>query len=150
MRGDIYSPFAGRAKEYAWSLCLKNAPRKITPTDIDYMTECNGHFLFFEMKTEGASMPYGQQLAFERLLLSLPNRAVLMLVTHTSVAVVKMPISLRALELWVSDGVNIRKRSNVQPERFVQLYAAFFSWAEGNRAAFRQALTSEPYMVKAA
>lgn len=150
MRGDIYSPFAGRAKEYAWSLCLKNAPRKITPTDIDYMTECNGHFLFFEMKTEGAKMPYGQQLAFERLLLSLPNRAVLMLVTHTSVAVVNMPANLKNLELWVSNGLTIRRREKIAPELFTQLYAAFFSWAEGDRKAFRRVFNLPSAMARAA
>jgi len=95
-------------------------------------------------------MPYGQQLAFERLLLSLPNRAVLMLVTHTSVAVVNMPANLKNLELWVSNGLTIRRREKVAPELFTQLYAAFFRWAEGDRKAFRRVLTLSSSMARAA
>lgn len=140
MRGNIYSPFAGRAKEYAWNLCLKYAPRNITPTDIDYMTECNSHFLFFEMKTEGAEMPYGQRLALERLLKALPDRAALMLVSHQPVDVVQIPIHVTAIELWVSCKSGIEVAEEIPAFMFAGLYKAFFSWAQGDKDAFDKEL----------
>jgi hypothetical protein len=141
VRGDIYSPFAGRAKEYAWSLCLENAPRKITPTDIDYMAECNSHFLFFEMKTEGAKMPFGQQLAFERLLRELPNKGALMLVSHSSVSVVKIPTDVLSFDLWTSTDNGISILKDIPAFMFTAVYRAFFEWAEGDKNAFRRELS---------
>lgn len=137
MRGNIHSPYAGRAKEYAWSFCMEYAPRKITPSDIDYMVESNEHFLFFEMKTEGAEMPKGQRIALERLVKAVGGKAVLMVVKHPPIPVVEMPLDITGVELWT-----LNNRGQIQVERrvpwywFGDLYAAFFSWAEGDRTAF--------------
>ncbi len=143
MRGDIYSPFAGRAKEYSWSLCVENAPRKITPTDIDYMVECAGHFLFFEMKQESATMPYGQRLALERLLSALVGKAVLMLVIHSSVSPVTIPIDVLSVALWTGSKAGIKTLPNLPATLFNELYAAFFVWAEGDREAFKRVLANQ-------
>lgn len=58
-----------------WGEVIECFPRKIRPTDIDGMVEINNHFLFLEEKRCGASIEYGQLLAFKRLS-SLPNATV--------------------------------------------------------------------------
>ena len=40
---------------------------KIRPTDIDGAVERNGHFLIFEWKRNGADIPTGQRIFFEKL-----------------------------------------------------------------------------------
>ena len=141
MRGNIVTPWAQRAKEYSWNLCLEHAPRKITPTDIDYFVESKGHFLFFEMKTKGQKMPYGQELAFTRLLSALYGRAVLMIVSHGELATVKLPIDVLSLDLWADGrGHGLIRREGLDRGLFVPLYAAFFSWAEGDTGAFKRVL----------
>lgn len=43
--------------------------RKITPTDIDGMIDYNGNsFVYFEFKTTGKTMDYGQKLAIEHII----------------------------------------------------------------------------------
>lgn len=57
-------------------LC-KKFPRGITPTDIDYLTEMNGNFLFVEWKPRPLSLKYGQRRALQMLSL-LPEFTVLL------------------------------------------------------------------------
>lgn len=140
MRGDIHTPFAGRAKEYAWSLCLENAPRAITPTDVDYMVEASGYFLFFEMKTIGAPIPKGQRIALERLLSALLGKAVLLVVSHVPLERVELPGGVVSVDLWVASGKGIRRFEGLAGSAFIPLYEAFFRWASGEKGAFRRAL----------
>jgi len=100
MRGDIETPWAGRAKEYAWSLMAKHAPRNITPSDIDYITECGGHFLVCEMKTGETEMKYGQRLMLERLLACLSSKSRVVIVRHPSVERVVIPEHVVSFETW--------------------------------------------------
>lgn len=141
LRGNITSgPYAERAKEYAWHLCLRHAPRKITPTDIDYFVERNGRFLFFEMKTEGAKVPYGQHLALARLLLSLGGKAILAVVEHAPLDRVEMPGDVLRFTLWAKDGLRVVDRGPFPGEAFIPFYVAFFEWATGDDDAIRRAL----------
>lgn len=60
---------------------------QITPTDIDAYLEFGGRlFVFVEAKYGGALMPYGQQLAIERLVDALHNppqrHAIALVVSH--------------------------------------------------------------------
>lgn len=131
-RGDIRdSPFAGRAKEYSWSLCQKYAPRNITPTDIDYAIDCNGRFLFFEMKTIGQSMTRGQDYFFNRLLSQLEGSAVLMIVEHEPLdSTMTMPDDVKCFEMrWFAKG-GIHRRHFIGVEAFIEKYQGFFRWAE--------------------
>lgn len=91
-RGDIRnSPYAGRAKEYVWSVVSKVLPRGISPSDIDAAIEVNSCFLFVEGKTEGQVIPRGQQMFFRRLLYKLPTRSAAMLVAiHPALEEVNM------------------------------------------------------------
>jgi len=62
---------------------------RITPTDIDAYMEFGGRlFVFVEAKYGGAVLPYGQQLALERLVDAIhnpPSRyAIAMVVSHTT------------------------------------------------------------------
>lgn len=47
-----------------WSDINECFPRSIYPTDIDGMVEINGHILFIEQKSVGASLTKGQIRAF--------------------------------------------------------------------------------------
>ncbi len=63
-RGKVYNrALATQARDYSglnWG--------KITPTDIDLFIDFGDRqYIFGELKTQGAEMPYGQQLALERL-----------------------------------------------------------------------------------
>lgn len=70
-RGDIRDPeYHELCRQFSFSAWNEFMPRQISPTDIDNMKliECNRHFLWFEFKTVGTSMQFGQRLAFIRLL----------------------------------------------------------------------------------
>ena len=55
----------------------------ITPTDIDGLIEYkNRGFVFIEAKRVGASLPYGQKLALQRLCDALSKPAILFVVEH--------------------------------------------------------------------
>lgn len=154
MRGDIYSPWAGRAKEYAWSACLALAPRSITPTDIDYMAECNGRFLLYEMKTEGAKIPHGQRLALERLLVTLgPKKALCVIAEHGPLDRVSVPADMRQVEVWAPlvgapeswpntrlpswDGM-VWASGKMSGEAMAEIHASFFHWAQGETDAMNR------------
>jgi hypothetical protein len=142
MRGDIETPWAGRAKEYSWSLCLRLAPRKITPTDIDYLVECNGKFAFFEMKKDGVQMPAGQARMFKALLRQLASDAVLFIVEHSPLDRIEVPTDItrfKCVRFGDSDLVESRALPGL---RFASVYAAFFKWAEGDPKALREAINS--------
>jgi hypothetical protein len=57
-----------------------NKAHPIRPTDIDGMVEINGHFLFLEEKSAGASVPHGQRVAYERMTALAPGRVTVMFV----------------------------------------------------------------------
>lgn len=48
-------------------------PRKIAMSDIDAVTEVNGHFLFLEWKSYQGEIPIGQRILFERITKLSPN-----------------------------------------------------------------------------
>lgn len=105
--GDIRnSPYAGRAKEYVWSVVSKVLPRGISPSDIDAAIEVNSCFLFVEGKTEGQVIPKGQQMFFRRLLFQLPARRAAMLVAmHPALDEVNMATDCSSVKVaWRSDG----------------------------------------------
>lgn len=141
MRGDIETPWAGRAKEYSWSLCLNLAPRKITPTDIDYLVECKNKFAFFEMKTIGAEMPFGQQLMFKNLLRALPGQSMLFVVEHTQLNVVHVPVDVIKFHCRMANKEGlIRNTDDFHGSAFPGVYKGFFDWAEsGNLDVMREA-----------
>lgn len=78
-----------RCKVYAWDKVKQYTPRGIQPTDIEAAIELNSHYLYFEFKSEGAEMPYGQRLFFDRLLMLHRKRAVLMICEHESLSIVQ-------------------------------------------------------------
>jgi len=131
MRGDIETPWAGRAKEYSWSLCVRLAPRKISPTDIDYLVECGEKFALFEMKTEGASMSVGQQRMFAALLRRLGDSAILFVVEHTPLDRVTMPADVVRFRCVRMDGGELRASKYLDGVHFPEVYGAFFQWADG-------------------
>jgi hypothetical protein len=139
MRGDIKnSVYAGRAKEYAWSLCTNLAPRKISPSDIDYYVECNGKFLFFEMKTKDAKMDYGQELALSRLLKATVGKSILLVVKHEALDLIEMPTSVISFDIWAAGRNNLLKKIIDMPyDSFVEVYQAFFDWADGDKNALK-------------
>src|SRR5690625_3231713 len=51
----------------SWDDIIEALPRKIRPTDIDGMIECNGHFLFIEEKSAGKSLEHGQRVAMANI-----------------------------------------------------------------------------------
>ena len=64
MRGQIRNHAKARQQKDYSGLCFG----KITPTDLDGFMEFGDHvFIFIELKGPGGEMPYGQRLAFERL-----------------------------------------------------------------------------------
>lgn len=139
-RGNIYSPFAARAKEYAWAACLRHAPRQITPSDIDYVVDCNGRFLLFEMKSEGAEMPTGQRILLERLLEALHGKAFLIIVEHEALSKIDMGSDVLRFHAWTYSGGAVRRIGPFDGSHFPAVYAAFFQWAEGDvNAVHRQA-----------
>ena len=141
MRGDIETPWAGRAKEYSWSLCLGMAPRKITPTDIDYVCECNKKFAFFEMKTAGSTIPRGQELMFLRLLEKLGQSAVLFVVEHSMLEKVTVPVDVIRFHCCRVQNGRWARSAFLPGDKFAEAYAAFFKWAEtGNFSLMRNAL----------
>lgn len=40
---------------------------RIRPTDVDFLVERNGHFLFVETKSPGVAVPEGQRIMLEKL-----------------------------------------------------------------------------------
>lgn len=57
--------------------------RNITPTDMDGYVEFGGElFVFFDLKSKGATILYGQELSFTRLVDSLKTRAVFIVADH--------------------------------------------------------------------
>jgi hypothetical protein len=55
----------------------------ITPTDIDCFVEFGGElFVVVEIKSKGKEMPYGQKLAFERLIDHIVGESILILAEH--------------------------------------------------------------------
>ena len=142
MRGDIYSPFAARAKEYSWRLCTRMAPRNITPMDVDFALDCRDKFALFEMKTEGALMPYGQKLFYEKLLRALGfNRAILMVVEHPPLDRIELPTDVTSVQLhMLSRKGDVHEYAKVfGSESFSLLYGGFFKWAEGDSGALADA-----------
>lgn len=61
-------------------------PRNGTPTDVDTFLELNWHFLFGEVKSMGVSVPTGQRLAFERLMLRLGDGSLFFVAEHNTPA----------------------------------------------------------------
>lgn len=59
-------------------------PRCITPTDVDFCVEIDGHFLIGEFKRQGASVPVGQRMALERLIKRLGAGSVAFVAQHTT------------------------------------------------------------------
>jgi hypothetical protein len=144
VRGDINTPWAGRAKEYAWSLCLGLAPRKITPTDVDYVVECGGKFAFFEMKTGGSEMPYGQERMFNEMLKCIGAKALLFVVEHKPLERVSLPTDVTRFQCRRFDHETDRVKVSqwLEGTRFGSAYAAFFIWADtGDMAPLRSVLT---------
>ena len=141
MRGDIVTPWALRAKEYSWSLCVELAPRNITPTDIDYVAECNGKFAFFEMKAVGTEMPYGQELMFDRLLSGLQGDSILFVVEHTKLDRVSVPVDVVNFHCRLADKHGgMRKSETYKGTGFPIVYKGFFEWAEsGEQKRLRDA-----------
>ena len=129
MRGDIETPWAGRAKEYAWSLMQQYAPRKITPSDIDYITECRGHFLLFEMKSVDAPLPYGQRLMLQRLLVRLTDLSRVVVVRHPPIDRVIVPGQVLSFETWRWHGGKIEPRE-WEGDVFVKWYERWFAAAD--------------------
>lgn len=57
----------------------------ITPTDLDGMIEYkNKCFIFYESKFNGADMPFGQRLAFERMIDDHNKPAILFVTKHNT------------------------------------------------------------------
>lgn len=138
-RGDINSPWAGRAKEYAWSKCLELAPRNITPTDIDFSVDCAGKFLFFEMKTENTPIPDGQRIHLERLLENMGPGHFVMVAEHPILDRVDVPDDITKVQLWHENDGGIWKSESLPGTAFAALYRAFFEEAEGMHGAMRDA-----------
>lgn len=147
MRGDItHSPYAGRAREYSWSLCTSMAPRKITPSDIDFFVECNGHFAFFEMKSSGAKMLDGQQRALNELAKCTAGRSILFIVEHQDLDRVVLPTECTRFmcRMWQTDGTLYKGRQSpwYSGQSFPALYSAFFTWADSKTRESRAALNA--------
>lgn len=139
MRGDIETPWAMRAKEYSWSLCANLAPRKITPSDIDYVAECNGKFAFFEMKTVGEPMKGGQEMMLNRLLSSLRGQSILFIVEHQPLDRVELPDGVVRFRcrMFPKTGEG-RQTGLISGQHFPLVYSSFFDWADNRntRALF--------------
>jgi hypothetical protein len=54
--------------EFAWDFLPGAFPRGIMPMDIDAIVEINDHFLIFETKSPGATVPTGQRRTIQALL----------------------------------------------------------------------------------
>lgn len=135
-RGEIYNiPYFTRARVYSWQRCIQYAPRNIAPTDIDFVVECKGKFLFFEMKTDGAIMPRGQVILYEQLLTALATKAVLMVVTHKQLDIPTMPDDIIGIETWryINGYVRKKQHGGNMHDVFIALYSRFFQWAEEGR-----------------
>ncbi len=82
-RGQIHTPDRARQLNDFRGLQIGT----ITPTDLDGLIDFHGQsFAFFEIKSEGAQMPRGQELALTRvvdLIESAGKRAALFEVSHT-------------------------------------------------------------------
>lgn len=129
MRGDIETPWAGRAKEYAWSLMERHAPRKITPSDIDYLVECRGHFLVFEMKSVDAPLPYGQRLMLTELLARLTPVSRVVVIRHPPIDRVVVPADVLAFETWRWNGGRVETQE-WEGAVFARWYARWFDAAD--------------------
>jgi hypothetical protein len=132
LRGDIVnSGIADRAREYAYSVVSRYAPRGISPTDIDGAVETNGHFLFWEFKTEGAIMKYGQKLFWHRMLMGLAPKAVLLYAQHPRLDTVNVPADITRFEIWrVHDGKIKQHGPFFDTAALQQVNNAFYRWAE--------------------
>lgn len=130
MRGDIETPWAGRAKEYAWSLMAKYAPRNITPSDIDYIVECGGHFVAFEMKTGSTEPAYGQRLMLERLLRGWTLRSRVVVIRHPPLDRVVIPDHVEAFETWRYVDGGVLRGGPYSGEDFAPWYERWFNEAD--------------------
>ena len=107
----------------------KYAPRNITPSDIDYATECGGHFLVFEMKSTGAGLPYGQRLMLERLLLRLTPISRVVVVQHPLLDRIVVPDDVLEFETWRWSGQRLESRQWPGSD-FTRWYARWFEAAD--------------------
>lgn len=130
MIGDIATPWAQRAKEYAWSLMVPFAPRGITPSDVDFVYECGGHFLLCEMKTGDAPVPRGQTMMLERLLRCLSSRSVIVIVRHAALDRVVVPTQVESFETWRWVDGGILKRGPWLGDDFAVWVARWFENAD--------------------
>ena len=130
MRGDIETPWAGRAKEYAWSLMERYAPRKITPSDIDYIVECRGHFVAFEMKTGSADLSYGQRLMLERLLNGWTMRSRVVVIRHAPLDRVVIPEHVETFETWRWSEDGVLRGGPYSGADFAEWYGEWFKKAD--------------------
>jgi hypothetical protein len=128
--GNIETPWAGRAKEYAWNLMLPFAPRGITPSDIDFVYECGGHFLLCEMKTADTVIPRGQELMLERLLRRLSSRSVLAVVRHPPAERIVLPTDVDSFDTWRWLDGGVLKRRPYAGEDFPLWVARWFEHAD--------------------
>lgn len=122
------------------------APRKITPSDIDFFVECNGHFAFFEMKSTGAKMLEGQQRALNELAKCTAGRSILFIVEHQDLDRVVLPTECTRFmcRMWQTDGAIYKGRESpwYVGESFPSLYSAFFKWADAKTRESRAALNA--------
>ena len=137
LRGNIINPRdADRAREYAYGVISRNAPRGISPTDIDGAVEANWHYLFWEFKTNGVSMKFGQRLFWDRLLTDLAPKAILIYAHHPRLDVVQVPQEIVRFEVWRSTGKHICRHGPFHSADELQaLNDAFYRWAEHDSEA---------------
>lgn len=109
---------------------LPYAPRGITPSDIDFVYECGGHFLLCEMKTTDANIPRGQTLMLERLLSRLTDRSVLAVVRHAPMDRVVVPTDVDSFETWRWVDGGVLKRGPWKGEDFATWVARWFDHAD--------------------